>query len=109
MKGFSSTARLWVLALCVSGTITGFKKADAPVFSPLPGLYTETQYVSMTSTSLAATIVYTTDGSAPSCVKQHGTIYSAPVAVTSSSRVRMSPGATAMCTGAARGLRRLSG
>ena len=82
MKGFSSTARLWVLALCVSGTITGCKKADAPVFSPLPGIYTETQYVSMTSASLAATIVYTTDGSAPGCIKQHGTIYSAPVAVT---------------------------
>jgi pectate lyase len=88
MKGFSSTARLWVLALCVSGTITGCKKADAPVFSPLPGIYTETQYVSMTSASLAATIVYTTDGSAPGCIKQHGTIYSAPVAVTADTTLR---------------------
>ena len=88
MKGFSSAARLWVLALCISGTITGCKKADAPVFSPPPGTYTGTQSVAMATTSLAATIVYTTDGSAPSCIKEHGTIYSAPVTVTADTTLR---------------------
>ena len=88
MKSFSSTARYWVLALCISGTLTGCKKADAPVFSPAAGTYTETQYVTMTSSSFGAVIVYTTDGSAPSCIKERGTIYSAPVAVTADTTLR---------------------
>ncbi|HET9473507.1 MAG TPA: chitobiase/beta-hexosaminidase C-terminal domain-containing protein, partial [Steroidobacteraceae bacterium] len=88
MKSFSSTARYWVLALCISGTLTGCKKADAPVFSPAAGTYTETQYVTMTSSSFGAVIVYTTDGSAPSCIKERGTIYSAPVEVTADTTLR---------------------
>lgn len=88
MRGLSSAARLGVLALCVSGTITGCKKADAPVFSPLPGTYTGTQLVTMTSTSIGAVIVYTTDGSAPSCVKEHGTLYSGPVAVSKNTTLK---------------------
>ena len=88
MKSFSSAARLWVLALCISGSLAGCKKADAPVFSPVPGTYTATQYVTMTSPTLGAVIVYTTDGSAPSCIKEHGTIYSAPVAVTADTTLR---------------------
>ena len=88
MKISSSAARLWVLALCVSGTLAGCKKADAPQFSPAPGLYTSTQLVTMSSGTLGATIVYTTDGSAPSCVKQHGTIYSGPVSVAADTTFR---------------------
>src|SRR5688572_12060280 len=88
MKSFSSAARLWVLALCVSGTLAGCKKADAPQFSPAPGLYTSTQLVTMSSGTLGATIVYTTDGSAPSCVRQHGTIYSGPVSVAADTTIR---------------------
>src|SRR5262245_25321017 len=88
MKIISSGARLAVLALCVSGTLTGCKKADAPVFSPAPGTYTETQLVSMSSTSIGAVIVYTTDGSAPSCVKEHGTLYSQPVAISSDTTLK---------------------
>src|SRR6478735_8284954 len=72
-------SRVLLLAFAATALLTGCKKADAPQFSPSPGTYTTAQSVSMTSTSLGATIVYTIDGSAPSCVKQHGTIYSAPV------------------------------
>src|SRR5262245_33212371 len=82
MKNFSSVARLAALAICASGTLTGCKKADAPVFSPVPGTYTGAQLVSMSTPTLGAVIVYTTDGSTPSCVKEQGILYSAPVAVT---------------------------
>ena len=88
MKGISSAARLWLLALCISGSLAGCKKADAPQFSPAPGLYTSTQLVTMSSATLGATIVYTTDGSAPSCVKEHGTIYSGPVSVAADTTFR---------------------
>ena len=81
MRGFHSVARLCVLALCASGTLTACKKADAPSFSPAPGTYIGTQYVSMSSPTPGAIIIYTTDGSAPSCAKERGTIYSVPVAV----------------------------
>jgi pectate lyase len=82
MKGWTSAARLCVLALCVSGSLTACKKAEAPAFSPPPGTYTGTQYVAMSSPTPGSIVVYTTDGSAPSCVREHGTIYSQPVAVT---------------------------
>ncbi len=81
MKTFAAAARLGVLVLFTTGLLTGCKKAEAPVFSPAPGTYTGTQYVAMSTSTIGATIVYTTDGSAPSCVNEHGTIYSAPVAV----------------------------
>ena len=88
MRGFHSVARLCVLALCASGTLTACKKADAPSFSPAPGTYIGTQYVSMSSPTPGAIIIYTTDGSAPSCVKERGTIYSAPVAVASNTTLK---------------------
>jgi pectate lyase len=81
MKEWTSAARLCVLALCVSGTLTACKKADAPSFSPPAGTYDGTQYVAMSSPTPGSIVVYTTDGSAPSCAREHGTIYSQPVAV----------------------------
>jgi pectate lyase len=88
MKNLSSSARLLAFALIASGTLTGCKKADSPQFSPAPGTYTGTQYVTMTSSTFGAVIVYTTDGSAPSCEKEHGTIYSAPVAVAANTTLK---------------------
>ncbi|HEV7605949.1 MAG TPA: chitobiase/beta-hexosaminidase C-terminal domain-containing protein [Steroidobacteraceae bacterium] len=88
MKTFTSAARLTVLGLIATGALTGCKKADAPTFSPAPGTYTGTQLVAMSSPTFAATIVYTTDGSAPSCQKEHGTIYSAPVAISANTTLR---------------------
>jgi pectate lyase len=88
MKSFSSVARVITLALVATGTLAGCKRADAPQFSPAPGTYTGTQLVTMTSATFGATIVYTTDGSAPSCEKQHGIIYSAPVPVTSTTTLK---------------------
>jgi pectate lyase len=88
MKNFAAAARLGVLVLFTTGLLTGCKKADAPSFSPAPGTYTGTQYVAMSSPTFGATIVYTTDGSAPSCVKEHGTIYSAPVAIAADTTLR---------------------
>jgi hypothetical protein len=81
MKNFTSAARLTVLVLSATGILTGCKPADAPQFSPIPGTYTGPQLVAMSTPTFGATIVYTDDGSAPSCVKQHGTIYTQPVPV----------------------------
>jgi pectate lyase len=81
MKSFASAARISALVLMAAFALTGCKKADAPVFSPAPGTYTGTQNVTMSTSTLAATIVYTTNGTLPSCEKQRGTIYSGPVAV----------------------------
>ncbi len=81
MKTFASAARLGVLALVATGMLTGCKRAEAPAFSPAPGTYTGKQNIAMSTPTFGAAIVYTTDGSAPSCVKKNGTIYSTPVAV----------------------------
>jgi len=88
MRGFHSAARLGVLALCVSGSLTACKKADAPSLSPPAGTYTGTQYVAMSSPTVGSVVVYTSDGSAPSCAREHGTIYSAPVAVSQDTTIR---------------------
>ncbi|HEU4778721.1 MAG TPA: chitobiase/beta-hexosaminidase C-terminal domain-containing protein [Steroidobacteraceae bacterium] len=88
MKNLAAAARLGVLVLFTTGLLTGCKKAEAPVFNPAPGTYTGTQYVAMTSPTFGATIVYTTDGSAPSCVNHHGTIYTAPVAIAANTTLR---------------------
>jgi pectate lyase len=88
MKSFASATRVSALALFAAFALTGCKKADAPVFSPAPGTYTGTQLVTMTSDTFGATIVYTTDGKAPSCEKQRGTIYSAPIQVAATTTLK---------------------
>jgi len=88
MRKLSSGARLWLLALCLSGVLAGCKKAEAPQLSPPPGTYTGTQYVTLMSGSLGAVIVYTTDGSAPSCINEHGTLYSTPIAITADTTLK---------------------
>jgi len=88
MKNFAAAARLGVLVLFTTGLLTGCKKADAPVFSPAPGTYTGTQYIAISSQTFGATIIYTTDGTAPSCQKEHGTIYSGPVAVAANTTLK---------------------
>ena len=97
MRDLISVTRLCALAICLSGILTGCKKADAPQFSPAPGTYPEAHTVAMTSTSLGATIVYTTDGSAPSCEKRRGTIYSGPVPVAKDTTLQRDGARTAAC------------
>ncbi len=88
MKSLASATRVCALALFAAFALTGCKKADAPVFSPAPGTYTGTQLVTMTSDTYGATIVYTTDGRAPSCQKQRGTIYSGPLTVATTTTLK---------------------
>jgi pectate lyase len=88
MKSYAHAARLSALALLACGNLTGCKKADAPVFTPVPGTYTGTQYVTMSSATFGATLVYTTDGTVPSCVKRRGTIYESPVPVAANTRLQ---------------------
>ena len=88
MKSFSSAARLLALAICASGTLSGCDPAESPVFSPAPGSYYGPQAITITSPTLGAVIVYTTDGSKPSCANEHGTLYSGPVTISRRSQLR---------------------
>ncbi|HKE94787.1 MAG TPA: chitobiase/beta-hexosaminidase C-terminal domain-containing protein, partial [Povalibacter sp.] len=93
MKSVASLARLLLLALIALGILTGCKKADAPVLTPAPGTYTSTQYVTMTSETFASVMLYTTDGSTPSCEKAAagkggGNLYSGPVAISSDTTLK---------------------
>jgi hypothetical protein len=58
--------------------------AATPGFSPAAGTYTSAQTVTISSATPAATIYYTTNGTTPST---SSTIYSAPIAVSSSETV----------------------
>ena len=88
MKTVSAAVRMPALALFAVFVLTSCKKADPPLFSPAAGTYTGTQYVAMSSPTVGATIVYTIDGSAPSCKKQHGIIYAAPIPIATDTTVR---------------------
>ncbi len=88
MKGFASVARLCAIAICVSGTLTGCKKADAPVFDPAPGTYDSKAVVTISSRTLGAVIVYTMDGSTPSCVNEKGILYSGPIEIRKTTTLR---------------------
>jgi hypothetical protein len=58
----------------------------APAFSPVAGSYTGTQPVTITTTTSAASIRYTTDGSTPT--SSVGTLYSAAVPVTATTTLK---------------------
>ena len=60
------------------GGVPAPPRVAAPVFSPLPGTFTTSLSVTITSTTPGATIRYTTDGvTVPSALV--GTVYSGPV------------------------------
>lgn len=93
MKSVASPARLLLLAVLASGLLGGCKKSDAPVFTPPPGTYTGTQYVTMTSATFGAAILFTTDGTNPSCEKASqgrggGTMYSSPVEISNDTTLK---------------------
>ena len=58
-------------------TINALPQVAAPSFAPVGGTYTSAQTVTITSSTVGATISYTTDGSTPS--ETTGTIYSGPI------------------------------
>ena len=88
MKITSSAARAFAFAALATAVLTACKKADAPVFTPAPGAYTGSVVVEMSTTTPAAVIVYTTDGSAPSCQRKKGSIYSKPVLIEKDTTLR---------------------
>ena len=59
----------------------------APTFSPTPGIYTAAQAVTISTTTSGATIRYTTDGSTPE-LRRIGTVYSAPVNITTTTTLQ---------------------
>jgi chitobiase/beta-hexosaminidase-like protein/ASPM-SPD-2-Hydin domain-containing protein len=79
-----------VLPVCGCGTLhTNSDPSLTPggtlSLSPLPGTYATPQTVSLIASNTAATIYYTTDGSAPSTSSQ---VYAAPLNVSASSTIR---------------------
>ena len=58
----------------------------APVFNPPAGTYTTAQTVTLSTATPGASIRYTTDGSTPT--ETSGTLYSAPIAVSSTSTIQ---------------------
>jgi hypothetical protein len=66
-------------------TISALPIAAAPTFTPPGGTYTTAQVVTIGSTTPAATIYYTTDGSAPTAAS---TAYTVPINISSSMTLR---------------------
>ena len=58
----------------------------APAFSPAPGVYTDPQDIAISTSTAAASIRYTTDGTAPS--DTNGTLYTAPIHAAASLTLR---------------------
>jgi Chitobiase/beta-hexosaminidase C-terminal domain/Abnormal spindle-like microcephaly-assoc'd, ASPM-SPD-2-Hydin len=92
MNRFSYSSLLaLVLALCGCGDIhvnsntSPNSNAGTLTLSPAPGAYTTSQTVTLADTNSAATIFYTTDGSAPST---SSTAYTAPIPLQTSTTIR---------------------
>lgn len=66
----------------------GTPTVNIPTFSPVAGSYSGTQSITISTTTGAATICYTTDGSTPTAngsgTCTHGTTYTSPVSVATS-------------------------
>ena len=69
----------------VSATFTSLNSTGNPLFSPQGGNFSTATSVSLTDATPGAAIYYTTDGSIPS---NASTLYSAPIAVSSSTTIR---------------------
>ena len=68
--------------------------AAAPAFSPAEGTYADAQTVTLSTSTEGAEIRYTTDGSAPTATS--GTVYSAPLPVSSTTTIRAMAAKTGM-------------
>ena len=88
MKTLASAARSSALTLVTGIVLAGPSNADAPVFSPPPGSYHVTQQVTIASDTIGATILYSTNGAAPKCDKQRGTIYSGPITIDQTTNIK---------------------
>jgi nucleoid-associated protein YgaU len=66
----------------------------APAFSPAEGTYADAQTVTLSTSTEGAEIRYTTDGSAPTATS--GTVYSAPLPVSSTTTIRAMAAKTGM-------------
>lgn len=74
------------------GTFTIGSTAAAPTASPVPGTYSSTQTVTLTTTTGGATICYTIDGSTPLAATpgtcSHGTTYSGTISVATTQTIK---------------------
>jgi len=70
----------------VSATFTQQGQVTTPEFTPPAGTFSGSTDVTISCTTIGATIIYTTDGSTPS--SSHGTFYSSPIHVTSTTTIK---------------------
>jgi hypothetical protein len=86
----SSTALAFDASTCYIGTPTA--QVASPIFSPIADTYTSTLPITASSSTSAATICYTTDGSTPTTngagVCTHGSTYTAGVVISSTSTLK---------------------
>ena len=79
-----ATAAGFNTSTVASGTYT-IQAVATPGFSPAPGTYSTTQSVTLSDATAGATIFYTTDGSTPTT---SSTVYSAAIAVSSTTTIK---------------------
>ena len=83
-----------VLVNCPSTPKPPTNTVAAPAFSPAEGTYADAQTVTLSTSTEGAEIRYTTDGSAPTATS--GTVYSAPLPVSSTTTIRAMAAKTGM-------------
>ncbi|MDD2229056.1 MAG: SUMF1/EgtB/PvdO family nonheme iron enzyme [Candidatus Cloacimonetes bacterium] len=82
---FLSIAVLLCILSCEKTTTEPADQCTMPVLSPVGGIYTKAQSVTITCTTIGASIVYTTDGSNPT---SSSTVYANPIAITASNTIK---------------------
>lgn len=79
----SATAGARVMSVDITGTSAS--TVSTPTFSPVAGNYTSTQNVTISTTTVGASIYYTTNGDAPTV---SSTLYSAAIPVSSTTTIK---------------------
>jgi uncharacterized repeat protein (TIGR03803 family) len=97
----SSTTTLWVLVFksgladysTFSSYLITYPYANQPTLTPAGGSYTSPQSVTISTTTSGASIAYTTDGTTPTAttggVLTHGTLYSGPITISSTTTLNV--------------------
>jgi len=75
----------WACSSVSAGTYTIIQTVETPIFSPVPGLYTEAQQIELSCPTPDILIHYTADGSDPT---EESLIYEAPISLSETAVIR---------------------